>query len=307
METKKFRISKTEKVKGGRNNTHTVLSAAGITAFGGASAVAGYAAAMGVNGDATEIVPPAVERDPQNQEAQPKPEHEPQNSQTEPVQGQNADEYQPTDGSTNGGQSSTINQSVDSISETGDQEPDLDPYEVAQALVNEIDSEDIDVQNVLAVDGFDTMYGQDGSEIAIATVHASDGTQFLLADRDGDGVYSDVFDLSGNYVGEAEGNLTASDLADMFDDTGGYLAVNDNPMGDDPMNGITNTEENESSSQVDVSDEELIAMVDDEPITDPSEAVDMYYDSFLFDIDLDDDDGDEVENDEEEFLDDDEV
>jgi hypothetical protein len=108
----------------------------------------------------------------------------------------------------------------------------------------------------------------------VAAVHTPDGAQYLLADVDGDGYFTDVFDMTGNFVGEAEGNLMASDLEIMVNPNGGYVAHNDGePQGDDPTNDIINTPnptgediaENSVTAPVstdeEVSDEELLAQL----------------------------------------------
>ena len=133
------------------------------------------------------------------------------------------------------------------VDNTGSQTPE----EIAQDIIGkeEIDPEDIDTPSVFVVDGFTTVYDELGNEVDAATIHTPDGTQFLLADKDGDGVFEGVYDNGGNFVAMAESNITQSDLQTMFDPTGGYLAANDLniPEGPsaDPTNDIIDTETGE--------------------------------------------------------------
>ena len=112
----------------------------------------------------------------------------------------------------------------------------------------------------------DLAYGPDGSEFTVAMVHTPDGGQFMLADVDGDGIYSDVFDLNGNYVGAAEGNLTASDLQEAADPTGGYMAYNgEEPIGEDPTNDIVATDTS-AGSGIQNPNDNLLASNDDDSV-----------------------------------------
>ena len=125
---------------------------------------------------------------------------------------------------------------------------------------------------------------------------------------DGDGYFTDVFDMAGNYVGEAEGNLMASDLEIMVDPTGGYVAHNGGePQGDDPTNDIINTPnptgediaENSVtvpvSADEEVSDEELLAqLLEGEPEED-ERLIDVPEDPDDDDDEVDDDDVDSVD------------
>ena len=277
METKKFKVQKAERTKGGFDNTRTVLTGAGITAIGGAAAGASYAAIVNAarekekpvnepneeEGQVTQTTVEATEEQPSQSQQPPSREEQPSN------------EYQPTDNgqSSNSGQSATNNNGSPNTSEE-----EISPEDVAQMLADEIDKADIDDQNELTIEEFGMIYGPDGTEMGVAVVHAQDGTQYLLADIDGDGLYNEVFDLSGNYIGMAEGNLTASDLEFMQNPTGGYLAMGEERVGDDPTQGITDTgggrpvddkpemaqQEIPAETNVDeeeISDEELLAIL----------------------------------------------
>jgi hypothetical protein len=79
--------------------------------------------------------------------------------------------------------------------------------------------------------------------------------------------------MAGNYVGMMDGNLTAGELIEMYDTTGGHLDVTENIAGDDPTNAITNTEpsheensmaQHEETTEDSPTDEELLAQLTDE-------------------------------------------
>lgn len=238
METKKFKIQKTERTKGGLNNTRTVLTGAGIAAVGGGAAGAGYAAMTSgkdtpvdpekTNGQNAQTVSEATEAQQGQQQATTQQQTSSSGQQPSP------DEYHPTD---NGGSQTAVNQPTNGGGTTGTMGEEVDPNLVAQELRDELDPGDIDSPDMLIVEEFGTVYGPDGNEMNVAIVHTPDGSRYQLADIDGDGVFSDVFDMAGNFVGEADGNLTVSDLYEMADNTGGYLP----PDIDDPTGGITDT------------------------------------------------------------------
>ena len=265
METKKFKILKGEsRSRGGFNNTKTTLSAAGISAIGGAAAGAAFAAAQ-KNEKPEEEVPEqeVVEQD----QAQVTPE-EAQSAPDQPVVEQPEEpitEPQPVDNP----QTETV-----SSTETTDTADDI-PEEIAEAIIkDEIDNQDIDGETVISqIDGFSTAYGPDGSEVIVAIIHSPDGTEFLLADMDGDGLFSEIFTTDGEFVGSTETTITAGDLVEMADPSGGYLAMEENLEGADPTVDIVNidgseVDENENSmaqteTDDEVSAEELLAQITD--------------------------------------------
>ena len=278
METKKFKIKGAEKSKGGKILNQGFVAAAGTAVIGGFSAGAGYAVVNGTGKDSeapqqsgskeevthqptgTTDAGQSVAQQPAQSAAQPQPA---------------ADEYQPTDGGLTPGQPQP--EPAQNQAQAGEQavaaEEEVDPNLVAEALVQEIDPNDIDAENVLTIEQIGTVNAPDGTEIMAAIGHLPDGTQLLLTDIDGDGIFSDVFDMDGNYAGQMEGYLTAGDLIEMYDNTGGYLAMTETPVGDDPVNGITNTEpvhetnqmaQQDSATDYQPSDEELLAMLTDE-------------------------------------------
>lgn len=251
MDTKKFKLGNSgATAKGGKNNTRTTLTAAGISAIGGAAAAA---AAIHLdrkddeelNTDET-VAQNLEEENAENVEETAQQEQQAEDTHAETAQPQhneNITEPQPIDNGVNttpepqNPQSPSNNQANNTATEN---EGDVNPNDVAQAIAQEVDGGDNDADDVLTVDDFATVYGPDGSEMMVAVVHTPDGSQFLLADTDGDGIYSDVYDTEGNYVGNAEGNLTASDLVENYDTTGGYIAMRDNLDGDDPSQDMVN-------------------------------------------------------------------
>ncbi len=279
MSTKKFKfgIAAGGNVKGGKNNTRTVLNAAGIAAIGAASAGAGYYAGVAnarplSEGEETLGMGQDENSDQaiQNQENQQfNQSEEPQQTNLHPQNDDGITEPQPIDhagaGDYNMGDYSV--QNSDGGESVVSNPEEVDANLIAQQIVEEqnIDPYDIDCPTIISVDELASLYRADGSEMLVAAIHTPDGEQFLLADIDGDGYFTDVFDMDGNYVGEAEGNLMASDLETMMDDTGGYLAQNiDEPMGDDPTVDIVPTSEivdGSVSAGEDVSDEDLLAQL----------------------------------------------
>lgn len=237
METKKFKIkSDGSKPKGGRNNTQTILTAAGVSAVG--SAGLGYAFGR-VQQQSQDAADTPTQQQTTNQ---PDQEQNPQttNQNNPNTSGEGITEPQPTDSTQNQIAQNQTGNHDQPVPDNEEINPDQVAQEIAQA--NEIDSNDNDAADMLTVDGMTTAYGPDGSEMLVAIVHTPDGGQYLLADADGDGHYNEVFDMEGNYMGDAEGNLTASDLEEMADTTGGYLAQMDGePVGDDPTGDIIDT------------------------------------------------------------------
>lgn len=295
MDTKKFKIkSDGSKPKGGKNNTQTILTAAGVVAAGAAGL--GYA----VGRSEQEQVQEPVTEDPSQSQTTPT-EQEQQNSQssnqetTNNSSGENITEPQPTDSTQ---QQTAQNQQV-SEEQQSNTNDDINPDEIAQqiAQANEIDNSDVDTNDVLSVEGLTTAFGPDGSEMLVAVVHTPDGGQYILADTDGDGIFSDVYDMEGNYVAEAEGNLTASDLEEMADDTGGYLAMTDGePIGDDPTNDIIDTLNGDPNDSVDIASNDSDEEISDEDLL--AQLLDDDDEDLLSERLVDDDDEDESDTDE---------
>ena len=229
METKKFKITGNKRAKGGVNNTRTTLTAAGISAV---SAAAGVAAGVALSGEDQK----PHEEDLQAQDEVQNPQQEEVTQVVQPEQPESPEgpvtEPQPTD-------------TVPTNPANGGNTPDdVDPDAVAENILreDEIDANDMD-DNMFTVEGFKTIIGDDGEETVAAVLRTQDGAEYYLADN-GEGIYNEVYDPSGNFIGLAEGNLTAGDLVIMSDDSGGYIAaVEELSGGDDPINGIVDTED----------------------------------------------------------------
>ena len=258
MDTKNIKLKGGENKKAGKDTTQTILTARGAAVVG---AIGG--AAVASSAQEAELPIASYEDEPTEQtqtegnvqvEDQ-QPETETEQGSDQPVADDNGTsgditQPQPTDGGHENNPSQPQQQpegNTGNGGSTGGQTPE----EIAQDIIGkeEIDPEDIDTPSVFTVDGFTTVYDEMGNEVDAATIHTSDGTQFLLADKDGDGVFEGVYDNGGNFVAMAESNITQSDLQTMFDPTGGYLAANDLNMPEgpsaDPTNDIINTETGE--------------------------------------------------------------
>lgn len=267
MDTKKFKTGTTgteNTARGGKNNTKIILTAAGAVAAG-----------MAVGAAASQIFPgpdpepePTPTPDPSKEDVAQKEELDKENgtgqATTETTQSvggtaqptnENISQPQPTTGngqSANGGGHTTTPSDNGHPTEpsSGNTHPTSDgetPQEVAEAIAGaqEIDKNDIDAPAVLEMKEFVTVYNEDGTEIQAVVGETPDGTRYLLADTDGDGVYEGVFDMAGNYIDHAEGNLTHSDIEMMMDQTGGFLAINEKDhvsMTEDPTVDILDTE-----------------------------------------------------------------
>ena len=260
METKKFKINKPESVKSGKKlSLSSILSKAGFTVAGGAAGAA-FAAAH----------------------AKPKPE-EPAKEEVEDVQpGTPVSEEQEThvqeENTTNAEENITEPQPIDNNTMTqnnnqpSNPEEEIDPELVAQTIAQEVDENDIDADNVFTPDGYDYAYMPDGTRQLVIVGHTPDGEQYVLADPDGDGVYNGIFDINGNFVAEIDG-FSISDLMDMIDTTGGYIANIDEPWGDGTTTPETIiTSEEEIAEIEEVNEEELLAQLTEEEVEEvPSE------------------------------------
>lgn len=257
MDTKKFKINTTEKVNGGKKvNVKSVFSKAGFTVGGAAAGAAFATMAAKRKPDPEEPQTPddsTTVEDLQETVLEPQPQQTVQHAEaaTEDVT-----EPQPIDShQTNG-----------DTAQNEDENEDIDPRDVAESIAQEVDDNDIDADNIITLDGFDYAYMPDGTQQLIAIGHTPDGIQYALVDLDGDGMYGDVFDLEGNYVAEVPG-LSISDLADMVDDTGGYLAGVPEPWGDESateIDGKDNLYAEAEEVDEDDLDEELLAQLIDE-------------------------------------------
>lgn len=263
MDTKKIQLQGSSKKKAGLNNTQTILTAAGAAIAG---AVGG--AALNNSTQETEIpVEPyaegtsADETEMQNEELTAQQQTDNGQSSQEATAGntENISQPQPTDSSqqpqtaegTQGTQGTQASQNTTAQNTTAQNSQNTDsPEQIAENIIGteEIDNEDIDAPSVIAIDGLTTVFNENGYEVQAAVVHTPDGTQYILADSDGDGVFEGVYDMSGNYVTNAEAQITQSDLETMIDQTGGFLAINDSDKitsNGDPTNDIIDTETGE--------------------------------------------------------------
>ncbi len=117
-----------------------------------------------------------------------------------------------------------------------------------EITTEEVDPNDVDVADMIAVDQVGTVYTADGYELNAAAVHTADGGQYLMIDEDNDMTFDLITDLEGNPVVAVDGNLTMSDIEDMMDETGDELAYNPEQdemelaHGENPEDGIVDTE-----------------------------------------------------------------
>ena len=242
------------KTKGGFNTTSTILTSAGVIAVGSAAAAMGYyAGKKDPENQMTEgnVTANNITESPQqghaSQRANPSQHATPSQQGNASPAGNNVqnaynDSYQ---------DNSQINPepTTELISEAQPEHFDfdnlnVDPDQIAHELVDQkIDSRDIDAPDILTFDGVAQVHGDNGAKMDVAVCHTPDGTQFMLADVDGDGFYTDVFSTDGDYVGQAAGNLMASDIVEQLDNSGGYLAyVDDNMHVGDPSSDIIDTD-----------------------------------------------------------------
>lgn len=256
MDTKKFNANGQGKAKAGRDNTRVILTAAGLAA----SAAAGAGAAHIFSGKENEDDPEKQNQGaPVDDKVKPKDKEEEAAQQTSQQSSQetssatsapshdNDAQPQPTTGNgqptTSSAQQPAPEHQQEPSHPTGGETPQEVAEQIAQA--EEIDKDDIDAPAMVEIDGFTTAYDENGNEMAAVMTHTPDGTPFLLVDVDGDGTFEGVFDTNGNFVAQAEANLTHSDLEAMMDQSGGFLALNEHDVthaSDDPTNDIIDTE-----------------------------------------------------------------
>lgn len=250
METKKFKINSTANENGGKKLTKSsILSKAGFTiagivggtvggTFGGSSVAASYQPEKPVEVNESEVVDEApIVAEATQQEPTPEVQQQEQEI-TEP---------QPIDNNQSNGFPSNSNVTEEVV----------DPKDVAQSIAQEVDVNDIDSNNIFTPDGYDYAYLPDGTQQAVIIGHTPDGVQYVLADLDGDGMYGDIFDMNGNLVAEASG-LSVSDIVEMVDDSGGFLAANNETeeVDDEAMLAQLTSEPSESNEERVIDDPE---------------------------------------------------
>lgn len=252
MDTERSKFKKDSQAKGGKDSTKIKLTAAGVVAAG-VGAGAGTAAATAWNNEGPHHEEPVQQ--PQEEIS----ENNTNGQDAQEVQ-QNSSSQQGTTSTTTGSQqtitevhpvdsnqttdvsqpeepanvSDTITNDIDTVVEEplkDDETPydadidDVDPDLIVQGiLTEEVDPNDVDVADVVTIDFIDTMYFEDGSEMPVAIVHTEDNEQYVMVDLDDDMTFDMIFDLEGNPIAPVDGNLTMSDVLDMFDETGDALA-----------------------------------------------------------------------------------
>lgn len=256
MDTKKFKTGTPDTgnatAKGGRNNTKIILTATGSVAAGMAVGAAASQIFSGTSPETNPTSEPQKEDIAQNEEMGKEEVAEQSvnvttqatDGKTQPT-GEDISQPQPTTGN-----NQPTGNSHPAEPFSGNTHPSSDgetPQEVAEAIAGaqEIDKNDIDAPSVLEMKEFTTVYNADGTEVQAVVGIAPDGTQYLLADADGDGVYEGVYDMVGNFVVNAEANLTHSDIEIMMDQSGGYLALTEMDRTndtEDPTEDILDTE-----------------------------------------------------------------
>lgn len=235
MDTERLKLGKPAQAKGGKDSTKIVLTAAGATAVGTGAAVA---ANIWDNDAPEEQVADQNITEENTQETTTE-----QTSQQVEQQGgggnngqQTETEVQPVDNNQTVGQTSDI--TTQNGNESGQTHPnqedepynpldDVDPNLVAEEIIGEeIDPNDVDLADVVTIDNIDVVYMEDGTEMPVALVHDENNEQYLMVDIDDNMTFDMIFDMAGNPIAAVDGNLTMSDVLDMFDETGDELAYN---------------------------------------------------------------------------------
>ncbi len=259
METKKFKINK-ESENGGKKKItkSSTFSKAGFTFAGGIAGAAFTAAANGMSPNSEEQV--ATETVTEQPEVQ-----QPEPSQPDPIQ------PEPT-------QPDPV--TPDPNGPTPDPEdPDyVDPNEVAETLTQEIDTEDIDDDLVFTPDNYGEAYMPDGTRQFAVFGHLPDGSQVALLDIDGDGIFGDFFDAEGNLIGQIDEGLSVSDILDMADETGGYLAGLNEPWEDEGVSeGVSGELAMIDDVEEEVDEDDIFDQLTEEVDDDDSSEVDRFF------------------------------
>lgn len=307
METEKIK-KQNDKAKGGKNNTQSILTSAGaVTAGGIVGAVAENALSPDSNSDSKT---------------------EPDKDSNLQSTAENKQEAEVTESP------ETVNPEIPDTPENPDtpdtpdtpgtnhpepQNPESQtPDEIAQAIIDkdQIDENDIDAPDVVSIESFTTVFDENGNELAAANVRTPDGTQYVLADLDDDGIYEGILNTDGYLVAHAEANLTHSDLEAMINSDGGYLALNEQDktsMIDDPTGDIIITDadqspdmaQNDEDSSEDSDIDNLIAQLLNDDDSDSSDGDEVIVDDDNTDDTDDEDDSDDDDSDNDSDIDDD--
>ena len=256
METKNIN-EKNANVKAGKNNVKHIFTSASAAAAAGLAG--GWMASSAFTEKAEEEHVQETESQPAEGNVQPTEAvaSNAPDSQTE----MSDEELEELAAAILGESDSSVEEHIDSVfdenpnTETAESET---PQETTEATVQttEIDAADNDAPAVVEIEGFTTVYDEDGNEISAALAHAGDGTLCFLADTDGDGIYEGVYDFAGNFIAQAEANLTHSDLELMIDASGDYLAID---AADEEQNVETSTEDiidTDTGEHIDVTQDE---------------------------------------------------
>jgi len=264
METKKFsiKINRPENGNGEKKKSikRRILSKVGFTLVGGLAGAAigasGRKPETVQEGTVTEEEVPQEVQDLLNESQQETAQQQtPQSEITEP---------QPMDNNNTGGNSNA-----------GTTEEPADPKDVAQSIAHEIDPNDIDTENVITVDSYDYAFLPDGTQQQVFIGHTPDGTQYILADLDGDGMYGDIFDINGNYVTEVPG-VSESDLAEAIDDSGGYIGGMDEAWEHESETMVSEElTESEEVNEEELDEDLLAQLIDDETEDETSRVIEV--------------------------------
>ena len=115
----------------------------------------------------------------------------------------------------------------------------------------------------------------DGTQQQVFIGHTPDGTQYILADLDGDGMYEDIFDINGNYVTEVPG-VSESDLAEAIDDSGGYIGGMDEAWEHESETMVSEElTESEEVNEEELDEDLLAQLIDDETEDETSRVIEV--------------------------------
>lgn len=316
METKKFKFKTKKNQEGKQDGPSKKTIIAGTTAGGVASVAIGAGIAAATQEDEAEgpanlhtqeeqVAAAGTQQTAQaqvhhtaatEQPAEPQPEEQPEEPHFEPLEKEESlmEGLTPDDENGTLTKEESLMEGLTPDDENGtlakeeSLQEGLTPDDEASQILKDslVDPDDIDEQALINVDNLSTMDTADGRQVVVANFHTPDGDKYMLADLDGDGVFSDVLDLEGNHVATAEGGATLADLVEMSDDSAGYLPPMEDyvAMGDDPADDIIDT------------DEMLMAMLDDLDDKDTDKEV-IVGDDDLDALDDLDDDGDDDDDD----------
>lgn len=252
------------KNKEGKNNGNT-MKTAGIAA---AAAVAGAGTALGaemviddLNTEKTEETAEQTQEQAQQEQAQQtQTQSQPQTQNHTQTQGQTQSQAQPQNEAApqdnanattqeNSTQAENNNQDTQTTDTVEEEIPEIDPDEVADALIEdiEVDPTDIDTGN-LDIASVGTVTTIDGQILQAAQFSDPEGEELYLVDINDDNVYDIVTNTAGEELSDVPGTLTVSDGESLIGENSGepdYLPQTDTDLADtdmtqDMMNDIVN-------------------------------------------------------------------